>query len=118
MNYTPRTLEGRLRSISSEFPALLLVGPRQAGKTTLLQHLAGGDRSYVSLDDLSVRELARRDPRLLLQRFPPPVLIDKIQYAPELLPRIKQVIDAPPGPSGWRASPPSGGSAVPWDPGR
>jgi predicted AAA+ superfamily ATPase len=93
MAYHPRTLEGRIRQLGTEFPALLLTGPRQAGKTTLLRHLAGRERRYVSLDDPAARELARSDPRLLVERFPPPVLIDEIQYAPQLLPYIKLHID-------------------------
>jgi predicted AAA+ superfamily ATPase len=72
---------------------LLLTGPRQTGKTTLLRHLADQDRAYVTLDDPAVRELARRDPRLFLQRHRAPVLIDEIQYAPELLPLIKIAVD-------------------------
>ncbi|MGN0694606.1 MAG: ATP-binding protein [Lentihominibacter sp.] len=81
------------------FPVLLLTGPRQVGKTTLLQRLAeeekkeGIDRKYVTLDDPDVRFLAKRDPALFLQRFSPPVLIDEIQYATELLPYIKMSVD-------------------------
>lgn len=67
------------------------------GKTTLLQHLArtqdGRDRTYVTLDDPLVLNLAKQDPALFMQRFPAPVLIDEIQYAPELLPYIKMAID-------------------------
>ena len=71
---------------------MLVTGPRQVGKTTLLRRLAeGGDepRRYVTLDDPLVLELAKEDPALFMQRFPSPVLIDEIQYAPELLPHIK-----------------------------
>jgi len=60
----------------------------------MLRRLAGDERSYASLDDPALRALAREDPRLFLQRFPPPVLIDEIQYAPELLPIIKLGVDA------------------------
>src|SRR5690606_14962122 len=79
-DFVPRTLASTVRRISKGFPVLLLTGPRQSGKTTLLQHLAARDRSYVTLDDPAVRGLAREDPRLFLQRHPPPILIDEIQY--------------------------------------
>ncbi len=92
--YRPRTLESRINELSRQFPSLLVTGPRQVGKTTLLRHLAGVSRRYVSLDDPGLRELAVSDPGLLLERFPPPILIDEIQYAPQLLPIIKLRIDA------------------------
>jgi predicted AAA+ superfamily ATPase len=91
--YYPRALEDPIIDASEQFPVLLLTGPRQVGKTTLLQHLCGDERRYVSLDDLTRRALARDDPALFLQRFPPPVLIDEIQYAPGLLPYIKIAAD-------------------------
>ena len=92
-SYRPRALEDSIRSTSRQFPVLLVTGPRQVGKTTLLKQLSGEERAYVTLDDLALRELAARDPVLFLQRFPPPVLIDEIQYAPELLPYIKIDVD-------------------------
>ena len=73
---------------------LLLTGARQVGKTTLLKHLAqGSGRTYVTLDDLAVRSLALSDPALFLQRYTPPLLIDEIQYAPQLLSYIKMYAD-------------------------
>ena len=87
--YYTRTLESHILKASKQFPALLLTGPRQIGKTTLLKHLCEDERTYVSLDDLSIRDLANNDPVLFLQRFKPPLLIDEIQYAPDLLPYIK-----------------------------
>jgi predicted AAA+ superfamily ATPase len=60
----------------------------------LLQHLCGNSRRYITLDDPSLRALAVEDPALFLQRFEPPVLIDDIQYAPQLLPLIKMAVDA------------------------
>jgi hypothetical protein len=89
----PRTLSHFALEASASFPVLLLTGARQVGKTTLLQALREPERGYVTLDDPLVLELARADPALFLQRFPPPVLIDEIQYAPQLLPHIKMAVD-------------------------
>lgn len=92
--YSARTLEGYLGKAAVQFPVLLLTGARQVGKTTLLRHLGGSQRTCVSLDDPLVLRLAREDPALFMQRFPAPVLIDEIQYAPQLLPYIKMAVDA------------------------
>jgi predicted AAA+ superfamily ATPase len=70
-----------------------MTGARQVGKTTLLQHLRKEERTYVTLDDPLVLELAKEDAALFMQRFPAPVLIDEIQYAPNLLPQIKMEVD-------------------------
>lgn len=91
--YLPRSLEAVVEKASSLFPVVLLTGPRQVGKTTMLEKLATGRREYVSLDSPPAREMARRDPELFLQRYSPPVLVDEIQYAPELLPFIKMHVD-------------------------
>ena len=99
MTYIKRAAEETVLQVSKMFPVLLLTGPRQVGKTTLLQRLAaeekkeGIERKYVTLDDPDVRFLAKRDPALFLQRYSPPVLIDEIQYATELLPYIKMSVD-------------------------
>ncbi|MDR1489129.1 MAG: ATP-binding protein, partial [Desulfovibrio sp.] len=92
--YSARTLEGYIGKAAAQFPVLLLTGARQMGKTTLLRHLGGSGRTYVSLDDPLVLSLAREDPALFMQRFPAPVLIDEIQYAPQLLPYIKMAVDS------------------------
>jgi uncharacterized protein len=89
----PRTLTSRWFEIAQQFPVLLLTGPRQVGKTTLLQDAREPTRTYATLDDPILRALASEDPALFLQRFPPPVLIDEIQYAPQLLPLIKMAVD-------------------------
>jgi len=91
--YVPRTLEGFFAASAEHFPVLLLTGARQVGKTTLLKHLSGEKRAFVTLDDPLVLELARNDPALFFQRYTPPLLIDEIQYAPELLPHIKMAVD-------------------------
>lgn len=96
MNYIARHMEQRVRELSKSYSAILLTGPRQAGKTTMLRSLAekeGIGREYVSLDDLSVRDMAKNDPALFLQLHKPPVLIDEVQYAPELFTYIKMHID-------------------------
>ncbi|HPX48260.1 MAG TPA: ATP-binding protein [Treponemataceae bacterium] len=91
--YIKRAIEETLQSISATFPVLLLTGPRQVGKSTVLEHLAGNTRLIVSLDDPDIRFLAKTDPSLFMQRYHPPILIDEIQYAPELLPYIKITVD-------------------------
>lgn len=91
--YYERTIEKTLRSINDTFPVLLLTGPRQVGKTTLLNKMAAENRKAVSLDSPTVRALAKNEPELFLQRYTPPVLIDEIQYAPELLNHIKVYVD-------------------------
>jgi predicted AAA+ superfamily ATPase len=91
--YITRALEPTVRRVSEQFPVMLLTGARQVGKTTLLKHLSENDRAHVTLDDPLVLSLAKSDPALFLQRFPPPVLIDEIQYAPELLPHVKIAVD-------------------------
>lgn len=89
----PRLLARHVLEAAGQFPVLLVTGARQVGKTTLLRSLCGAERSYVTLDDPLALRLAREDPALFLQRFAPPVLIDEIQYAPELLPHIKMAVD-------------------------
>ncbi len=88
-----RTLATSIQRISANFPVVMLTGARQVGKTTLLQMCAGGDRRYVTLDDMEARSLAQHDPALFLQTWPPPVLIDEIQYAPQLFSAIKIHVD-------------------------
>ena len=94
MTFIPRAIKDTLARISDSFPVVLVTGPRQVGKTTLLQKHSSGDRKYASLDDPMLRELATREPALFLQKYSPPVLIDEIQYAPQLFPYIKMHVDA------------------------
>ena len=96
MNYIPRAIEETFIKLSTEFPAILLTGPRQVGKTTMLEKLMREEnraRKYVTLDDLTEREMAKNDPKMFFQIHKPPVFIDEVQYAPELFPNIKMHID-------------------------
>ena len=91
--YLERSLEPVLKKAASEFPAVVLTGPRQSGKTTLLKHLFGEDWAYVSLEPPDIRAAAVEDPRGFLAMYVPPVIFDEVQYAPDLLPYVKERID-------------------------
>ena len=94
MRYIARNLEKVVLEVTKEYPVVLVTGPRQVGKTTMLQKLMEGtDRNYVSLDDLNERNLAKTDPEMFLQLHKPPILIDEVQYAPELFAYIKIHVD-------------------------
>lgn len=94
MEYIHRSLERKFTRMSGFFKAVLVTGARQVGKTTMLRRLAAGEnRTYVTLDDLPVRNLAKSDPALFFQTYKPPVMIDEVQYAPELFGRIKIMCD-------------------------
>lgn len=94
MEYIKRSFENKFLELNEEYSCLLLIGPRQVGKSTMLEHLMEGtNRKTVTLDDLSERKLAKTDPGLFLEMHPAPVLIDEIQYAPELFSYIKIAID-------------------------
>ncbi len=89
-----RTLKEALVRASQAFKVILLTGMRQVGKTTLLRSLASSERGYVTLDDGDELRLAREDPKLFFQLHRPPLIIDEVQYAPELFPHIKMLVDA------------------------
>ena len=94
MAYIHRTLEHKIMEISRDYSCLLLIGPRQVGKTTMLEHLMeGSKRQRVTLDDAENRRLAQSDPALFLEMHPTPVLIDEVQYAPQLFSYIKINVD-------------------------
>ena len=91
--YIERTIETALKEALNDFPVILLTGPRQVGKTTLLKKIAESEYEYVALDNPVIRESAINEPALFLQRYRPPVIIDEIQYASNLLSYIKIDVD-------------------------
>ena len=88
-----RTLASIIKEVNDNFPVLLVTGPRQVGKTTLLEMCAEGNRNYVTLDNLEARTLAQNDPGLFVQTHKPPLIIDEVQYAPNLFSYIKIIVD-------------------------
>lgn len=96
MKYIKRNMEDIFLALNKQYPAILVTGPRQVGKTTMLQKLItleDHNRNYVSLDNLNDRALAKSDPAMFFQIHQPPILIDEIQYAPELFTYIKIHVD-------------------------
>lgn len=94
MSYIKRDLEQKILALSREYASVLITGPRQVGKTTVMRTLSEESRDYVTLDDLEERKLAKTDPALFLQMHKLPILIDEVQYAPELFSYIKIAIDS------------------------
>ena len=93
MAYIKRDIEDKILALSKEYSCILVTGPRQVGKTTVLRQLMTDDREYVTLDDMDERSLAKRDPAMFLQIHSTPIMIDEVQYAPELFSYIKMEID-------------------------
>ena len=93
MSYIKRDIENKILSLSQEYACILVTGPRQVGKTTMLRQLMSSERNYVTLDDMEERRLAKTDPALFLQMHDLPLFIDEVQYAPELFSYIKIAID-------------------------
>lgn len=95
--YITRTMEKSVKKIEKEFPVIMITGPRQVGKTTLLNMIIRNDEkrkiNYVSLDDLNIRSLAIEDPELFFRTYEPPLIIDEFQYAPNILSYIKITVD-------------------------
>ena len=88
-----RLSQDSVNRINNSFRVLLLTGPRQVGKTTLLKNLMPSNMNYVSLDNKRLRDLAKSNPDTFLEEHPWPLFIDEAQYAPELFPYIKMRVD-------------------------
>jgi predicted AAA+ superfamily ATPase len=97
----PRILARTIQKAMKSFPAIVVTGPRQSGKTTLLKMLFAKSHRFVTLEDPDVRMRAKEDPLRFLEQFRPPVIIDEIQYVPELLSYIKTKIDQKRRPGQW-----------------
>jgi len=91
--YFDRNITNCIEKANITFPVVLITGPRQVGKTTVFENVREPQRTYVTLDDPQLRSLAQTDPLLFLQSYEPPVLIDEVQYAPQLFPYIKMIVD-------------------------
>lgn len=94
--YIKRTMEISLKNMAEFFPVVMITGPRQVGKTTLLNMIIKESEqkiNFVTLDNLDARKLAVEDPELFLRTYKTPLIIDEFQYAPELLSYIKMVVD-------------------------
>ena len=94
--YIKRTIESEINQMSKTFPVVIVTGPRQVGKTTLLNQIRKENNkkiNYVTLDNLDNRMLATEDPELFLRTYQPPLIIDEFQYAPKILSYIKIIVD-------------------------
>lgn len=100
MRYIKRDIEREFEAYCHEFPIVLVTGMRQCGKSTMLAHVAAAARKSVTLDDLQNRALAQDDPELFLQVHQPPLIIDEVQYAPQLFPYLKIYADSHPDETG------------------
>ena len=101
MRYVPRHLAQTLHRAASTFPAVLVTGARQTGKTTLLRNEFGESHRYTSLERPDVRLRAEADPIAFLDENPPPVILDEVQYVPGLFPYIKERVDEDRRPGAW-----------------
>lgn len=101
MRFKERTLAKTIHRAMTTFPAIIVTGPRQSGKTTLLKNLFAETHAFLNLEDPDVRIRAKEDPIGFLTQYSPPIIIDEIQYVPELLSYIKTRIDENRKPGQW-----------------
>ncbi len=88
-----REIESRFKNLSNTRRVVLITGARQVGKSTFVKYIKENGRNYVTLDDHNLRLLAQSDPKLFLQNYRPPIIIDEAQYAPDLFSYIKMEVD-------------------------
>ena len=100
-HYRPRVLISALRRCARTFPALVVTGPRQCGKTTLLRQELGTEFAYVTLDSPHERQLAASDPAAFFAAHPPPLILDEVQNVPELMVLLRAKIDEDRRPGRW-----------------
>lgn len=91
--YIKRHLQGTLGRVSRLFGAVLVSGARQVGKTTLLRTVQP-NLPYITLDDPILLASATSEPGTFFKVTPPPVVVDEVQYAPQLFPQIKMILDS------------------------
>ncbi|MCD8022878.1 MAG: ATP-binding protein [Lachnospiraceae bacterium] len=91
--YIKRHLESEIRKASDYYPVVMVCGQRQVGKSTMLNHIRGSDRRYVTLDDMNARRLAEQDPGLFFETYGAPLLIDEFQRVPSLLLEMKRIVN-------------------------
>lgn len=92
-HYIKRDIEAVFKTAVKQFPSVIVTGPRQSGKTTLLTHLFAKGHNYVTMDNPSIRLMAAKEPELFFENHKPPLIIDEIQYTPQLFSYIKILID-------------------------
>lgn len=94
MTYIKREAENIIENLVHTFKVVLITGPRQIGKSTMLEKIFKDDYQYITLDDLALQTIASQDPKLFFLNNPGKLIIDEIQYCPELLPEIKRLVDS------------------------
>src|ERR1035438_9174102 len=95
-----RDIEPRLKTLARQFPAIVLTGPRQSGKSTVCQKVFA-NLPYTTLESPDVRAFASEDPRGFLKQFPKGAILDEIQNSPQLASYLQEIIDRDPTPGRW-----------------
>lgn len=93
MKYISREAENAIKKLVDNFKVVLLTGPRQVGKSTLLKELYKDEYKYISLDDINQLQMAKTDPKLFFINNPGKLIIDEVQYSPEIFMEIKRIVD-------------------------
>ena len=90
--FLKRTITERIKQVNKTFPALIITGARQVGKTTVLKQCIENDRDYITFDNLLSRQRAINDPALFMQNHKGKLFIDEIQYSSDILSYIKWIL--------------------------